>query len=43
LVVVLFRIGENTSAMARHMGAGLPTGGFPVMPAAPVAPAVPGA
>src|SRR4051812_20838492 len=35
LIVVLFRIGENTSAIAQSMGASNPTGGFPVMPAAP--------
>ncbi len=35
LIVVIFRIGENTSALARNAGASGPTGGFPVMPAAP--------
>jgi hypothetical protein len=42
LIVVIFRIGENTSAMARSMGASPPTGGFPVMPVAPHAPPAPG-
>ena len=40
LIVVIFRIGENTSAMARSMGAGgdRPTGGFPVTPVVPAPP-----
>jgi hypothetical protein len=36
VIVVLFRIGENTTAMARSMGVGPPTGGFPVMPTQPM-------
>jgi hypothetical protein len=37
LIVVIFRIGENTSAMAHSMGGGPPTGGFPVTPVPPQA------
>jgi hypothetical protein len=42
LIVVLFRIGENTSAMARGMGVSPPTGGFPVTATAPQTDVIPG-
>ena len=32
VIVVIFRIGDNTSAIAAAQGATPPTGGFPVMP-----------
>src|SRR3954469_2709147 len=42
LIVVIFRIGESTSAIARSLGASSPTGGFPVTPMSPM-PMSPGA
>ena len=35
LIVVLFRIGENTARIAGALGSGPSTGGFPVIPVAP--------
>ncbi len=41
LIIVIFRIAENTTTITRHFENPAPTGGFPVEPAAPAAPATP--
>jgi hypothetical protein len=42
LIVVIFRIGENTTAIAHTINASGPTGGFPVTPIATQPPPAPG-